>query len=344
MGTGANPDQDDSQVDEDLLFEIVFTMDTLGRAPVHPDRMPRWLSLLGSSVDQQQLIDALIGGGYVHREPKSDCLVGPMGAGRNFLNGFPNRPSTLATALRKENCAAAGSIAPDHTAAIFDCATPDDARVALMAAPFDLTADQAAYLLENLELRCLTSQYRSAAIKDASNEYQSRMPSNDPPPFPVGADQRVVCELTLLDEDPRSVGGPRAFVLLQPEVGRIEVGNPLPDHHIWGSMEGDLRCTVVEKLNGGMSGGGGLPWDDQQLDFLCSEPGTGTGPNGSAYIVLAQIPETIVEVRVEHDGVTRVQTPIRRTAAVPLDSHGSRHFTVFGRDATGSEVILFEPR
>ncbi len=64
----------------------------------------------------------------------------------------------------------------------------------------------------------------------------------------------IEAELSLLDEEPRHVCGSQAFVLFQAEVGRVEIGNPLPDDEIWNHLSGDLRFTMVEELNGGVGG------------------------------------------------------------------------------------------
>ena len=49
--------------------------------------------------------------------------------------------------------------------------------------------------------------------------------------------------LALLDEAPVHVAGPRAFVLYQKQVGRAEIGTPLPDCGVWDSFSGDLQHT-----------------------------------------------------------------------------------------------------
>jgi len=156
-----------------------------------------------------------------------------------------------------------------------------------------------------------------------------------------GPDQEKV-ELVLVDETPVSVAGPRAFVLFQPQVGRVEVGSPLPGDRIWDHVEGDVRYTMVHQRGGGISGGGGKPWDSEELAVHWSQPSPSS--RDDAYVVIGRIPEHFVKVAVDQDDLRRVQTPIHGTAVLPLTSDGSPLFRVFGIWESGDEFLLFESR
>lgn len=126
-----------------------------------------------------------------------------------------------------------------------------------------------------------------------------------------------------MDEAPTHVCGAKAFVLCQPAVGRVEVGSPLPEDEIWKHCSGDLRFTAVHEISGGIAGGGGLSWDDDQLDVTWSEPGSGDNPDEGAWVVAGLIPGQFTSVIVEHGGQRFVQQPIRSTVVIPLDHAGA---------------------
>ena len=155
-------------------------------------------------------------------------------------------------------------------------------------------------------------------------------------------DQDVkVVDLQLLDERPVTLTGDRGFVLFQAEVGRVEVGDPLPDDSIWDDFSGDLMQTAVHEPEG-ITTGGGDTWDSEQLDVLYSEPGGGSDPEEQGWVVVGRIPVQYATVIVDHGGNRFQQAPIRRTAVFPLDSAGGSKFRVFGSGGTESEVLLFE--
>lgn len=147
--------------------------------------------------------------------------------------------------------------------------------------------------------------------------------------------------LMLLDEPPECVDGPHAFVLHQPDIGRIEVGRPLADDEIWNHFAGDLRFTAVRQLTGGVVGGGGPTRDDGQLDVLWSD-GSGDDPNERAWVVAGLIPSEHVEVVVEQAGSKFRQHPINGTVAVPLGTTGGpvTRFAILGVDESGAETLL----
>lgn len=156
-------------------------------------------------------------------------------------------------------------------------------------------------------------------------------------------DQGVkVVELQLLDERPVTVTGDRGFVLFQAEVGRVEVGDPLPDNSIWDHFSGDLMLTAVHGPEG-ITTGGGDTWDSEQLHVLYSEPGSGSDPGEQGWVVVGRIPPKYDAVIIDHGGNRFQQAPIRRTVVFPLDSVGGSKFRVFGSDRTESDVLLFEP-
>jgi len=327
-----------SQIGPDLLFEVVLAVDTVGRVPV--DQIPGWLRLLDSSVDPQEFLSTLIGDGYVLRPEGENGLYGPLGRGRKLLRDMPDRVGRLATILWRENKEAEASLTSDHTTAICACETTAEARRVLIAEPFGLTADQANHLLVTMQLQCLTQEHRRTASEDASRDSDIRTPPAEP--WEVERRPHVVAELQLLDEAPEHVCGENAFVLFQPQVGRVEVGNPLPDDDIWNHLSGDLRYTVVASLSGGLAGGGGRPWDSEELDWSYREPGTSTNPSETAYIVIGQIPPEFTSVQVLQGRAPRTQTPINRTAVLPLDNKAGHQITVFGVDATGERTVLFK--
>ena len=146
--------------------------------------------------------------------------------------------------------------------------------------------------------------------------------------------------LELLDEPPEYVAGPDAFVLSQPDIGRIEVGQPLPDDEIWNHFTGDLRLTAVRERTGGVAAGGGPARADGQLDLLWSD-GSGANPNEGAWVVAGLIPSEYRRVVVEHGGSRVEQRPINGTVAVPLGTGGPvTSFTILGVGECGTETVL----
>ncbi len=158
------------------------------------------------------------------------------------------------------------------------------------------------------------------------------------------ATKTVDIPLRLLDVEPTTVCGDRAFVLLADGVGRVEVGSPLPEDDIWNHLEGDLMLTTVQAAgDSGSSGFGGDQWSDTQLSVGWSEPGSGTGPDDKAWVVVGRIPDRFQTVLARQGHTTMRQTPVNGHAFLPLNNDGPADFEVVGVDANSEETMLFNP-
>lgn len=150
-------------------------------------------------------------------------------------------------------------------------------------------------------------------------------------------------ELKLLDETATFVDGARAFVLYQKAVGRIEIGSPFPNDEVWNHFDGDLTTTVVSDGSGTTSGGGGT-WNSGELGYLASAPGSGDKSDEAGWIVVERIPERWNQVIVEFGERRYLQTPIKQTAVIPLQTATDPAVRIFGVDPTGVNHLLDEIR
>ena len=147
--------------------------------------------------------------------------------------------------------------------------------------------------------------------------------------------------LSLLNIEPTMVTGDRAFVLDAPAVGRVEVGDPLPNDIIWQHFDGDLIHTVVIELDSDISEGGGDTWDCTELSVLCSQPASGDDPTTDGWVLIGFIPQHFDIVRVRQGSLVFVQTPIRGHAMIPLDHRHGPQFEIYGQSADVAEELLF---